>query len=150
MLTTMPEHGKRLRPMTSTATTHGTSTRLSVLALALAAGPGCACFAEQHASLIHSRVSGGAVQVGLPPHLRAGMPLPDAKAYLESCGFRPECRENRSSTLPASEDKTLHYVRIFPHPAPFVVTHPEVHVLILHDGNTVKDIKSEKLTTTVG
>lgn len=136
--------------MTPTATTSGRCARLAVLALALTAGPGCTFFSYQHASLIHSRVSGG-LMAGPNPPLRVGMPLRDATAYLESCGFRLGGRpENRPSTFPASSDTALHYVRVLPHPGLVVtVTHPEVHVLIFHDGNSVKDIKTETISTTV-
>ena len=132
--------------MTPTTNTRG---RLAAIGLSLAAGPGCACLSEQHATLIHWRVSDGVVRAGLNPHLRVGMPLCDATAYLQSSGFRQVCRENPPSGSLAGEGAALHFVRVLPHPAPFVVTHPEVHVRILHDGNHVTDIKSEKITTTV-
>jgi hypothetical protein len=133
--------------MTPTVIICGRHARLAVLAAALAAGSGC--FSEPHASLIHARVSDGVVKAGLNPGLQIGMPLHEATAYLESCGFRPECREHPPSAFPAGGETTLHYVRVLPHPFPLDVTHPEVHVLLLHDGNRVTDIKSEKVTTTV-
>jgi hypothetical protein len=135
--------------MKFTAITCRQHARVVVCAAALAAGSGCACLSPVHASLIHSRVSGEEVIAGLKPSLQIGMPLNEATAYLESCGFQTECRSNQPSKFPIGEEKTAHYVRVFPHPTPWIVTHPEIHVLLYHDANIVTDIKSQMFQTTV-
>ena len=121
----------------------------NVLVLSLAAGSRCVSYSEHRASAIHFTVAAGEVKAGRSPHLRLGMPIRDAEARLAAIGFRPEQRERTGSTFTAANGSALHFVHVLPHPNALVVFHHEVHVLLLHDGHSLKDVQSETIYTTV-
>ncbi len=77
------------------------------------------------------------------------MPIREAADYLESCNFRRDIQGHPTpATLAGAEETALHFVRVLPHEWPLSVCHFEIHVLLIHDGRHVTDIKSETISTT--
>ncbi len=133
--------------------------RIAILTLMLAAA-GCMSDAQR----AYDQVSAEKIKEGSHPRLQIGMPIQEATEYLETNGFH---RENRHLAAGFYEERgfhltyqqltgttftdigttTLHYVNILPHESTMVVTHPEVHVLLIPDGDRLGDVKSEIINT---
>jgi hypothetical protein len=127
----------------------GRSMRDVAVLLLLLTTQGCVSTSEQRSKQLLAKVAAEDVKNGQNPHLKIGMPLREAKAHLEQCGFQLEQRPRTGSTLLNPEASALHYVKIFPHPGVLVVFHHEVHVLLFHDEHRLTDIKSEAIYTSV-
>jgi hypothetical protein len=119
------------------------------LVLLLVFTHGCASVFGPLPEQVCARVEEKDIKDGKNPHLQIGMSVRQAAAYLEELGFRPEQRECTGSRLPKDEGSALHYVKIFPHPGPLIVFHHEVHVLLFHDGQQLRDVRSELIYTAV-
>lgn len=104
---------------------------------------GCASSNDRHARQLFTEFEEKHTAAGDNRHLYCGVPLDDAVSYRKRKGFEPDQRATSCSSLPAWDGSTAHYVKRLPFPNRLVVIHPEIHVVLLHDGQTVKDIKSE-------
>ena len=89
------------------------------------------------------------MKAGRNSHLQIGMPICEAADYLESCDFHREHRGDLTpSRLSAGKETALHYVRQWPHSWAHFEDRDEVHVLLIHDGQHLIDIKSETANST--
>jgi hypothetical protein len=119
------------------------------LLLVVLATQGCVSSTEHQSKQLLAKVEAEGIKKGENPQIAIGMPIQEAKAFLERSSFQIERRAHTGSKLSNPEAAALHYVKIFPHPAPYVVLHHEVHVLLFHDGQRLTDIQSEAIYTTV-